>query len=106
MPTVIPAARTGSTRPESTKGLAAAPPRKGRRESESLVMYYSLMAEAPFGRGVNDVAAVIWPSLLFVSATVRPLKDCRYPQPRHSARAPRRDQIASHDPDRAARGAR
>src|SRR5260370_21613342 len=38
MPTVISAARAGPAMPETTNGLAAAPPRNARRESESLVM--------------------------------------------------------------------
>src|ERR1700681_3948439 len=38
MPTVIPAAWTGPPRPERMNGLAAAPPRKVRRESGCLVM--------------------------------------------------------------------
>src|SRR5450631_1812540 len=38
MPTVMSAARAGPPRPERTSGLAAAPPRKVRRESECLVM--------------------------------------------------------------------
>src|ERR1700681_4646994 len=38
MPTVISAARTGPPRPDRTSGLAAAPPRKVRRESECLIM--------------------------------------------------------------------
>src|SRR5258708_36763086 len=38
MPTVISAARAGPAMPETTNGLAAAPPRNARRESESLVV--------------------------------------------------------------------
>src|ERR1700682_3265408 len=38
MPTVMPAAWTGPPRPERMNGLAAAPPRKVRRESGCLVM--------------------------------------------------------------------
>src|SRR5437899_11899023 len=38
MPTVISAARAGAPRPDSTKGLAATPPRKLRRENECVVM--------------------------------------------------------------------
>src|ERR1700733_8385893 len=99
MPTVMSAARAGSIRPDSTKGLAAAPPRKVRRESESLVMDKLLDSRALRARRERCGLRVIWPPSLFVSTTARPLADCRFPKigrgkigRRATARRP--DQIA------------
>src|ERR1700686_3358692 len=56
MPTVISAARAGPPRLERTNGLAAAPPRKVRRESECLIM-----GNLPDGRSPAGAAgANLW----------------------------------------------
>jgi hypothetical protein len=49
MPTVMSAARAGVPRPERTNGLAAAPARKVRRESECVVMDKLLECPGPGG---------------------------------------------------------